>query len=114
MKKGFTLIETIVVIMICAILAAITVPNIVRAKHLVERHSKNCESPAGCEPMMETRASQSLVIKVENIEGNSAWVGRVNIQGTDCIYLLGYNKGGISCNWNSSTNNGLGIIQGGN
>lgn len=64
MKKGFTLLEMIIVLSIVALLFLLTLPNI--------QHKKGVIDTQGCKSLIEVVNSQILLYEVDHIESPSS------------------------------------------
>lgn len=60
MKKGFTVLEMILVLTVISMVVLITIPNIVQKKKAINR--------VGCEALVEVVNSQILLYELENGE----------------------------------------------
>lgn len=64
MKKGFTVLEMIIVLSVISMIFLITLPNIQQKQSIIEKK--------GCEALIEVVNSQILLYEVENLESPSS------------------------------------------
>lgn len=64
MKKGFTVLEMIIVLSVISMIFLITLPNIQQKQAIIEKK--------GCEALVEVVNSQILLYEVENLESPSS------------------------------------------